>query len=101
MYHWHLDYSSRGLLEKTSKKWVAEQKRLRSPDVVDTVIAETITETWWFKRQERNLVIKAETRDLEISLLPFSVARVRISFTQIRTQHHVKTKLQNKQILRQ
>jgi len=31
--------------KKLLKNGVAEQKRLRSPDVVDTVIAETIIET--------------------------------------------------------
>jgi len=31
MYHGHLDYPSRGRLEKMFLKWVAEQKSLRSP----------------------------------------------------------------------
>jgi len=33
MYHWHLDYPSRGRLEKTFSNGVAEQKRLRSPNL--------------------------------------------------------------------
>jgi len=35
MYHWHLDYPSRGCLEKTIWKWVAEQKSLRSRGLDD------------------------------------------------------------------
>ena len=35
MYHWHLDYPSKGCLEKTIFQWVAEQKSLRSPGLYD------------------------------------------------------------------